>query len=359
MGEVVLMQVRQGHVVDTQSFSLSRSELPDEEVVAGFLSELYDADAPVDALPDEIILPVRPDAVQGLADWLSERRDKKVRVIVPKAGPRRKLLQMGSDNAAHAFREKRRASDEIEARLEDMRDRLRLHSVPRVIECCDISHLGGGDAVGAIVCMRDGLPYKKRYKSFHVRTTDIGDDYQAMYEVLARRFRRGRLADEGDNGSPGEDWELPDLFVVDGGRGQLGVALAAARDLGLHDLHVVALAKERESATGDKVVDRVYLPGQKNGIPLRPASASLYFLARARDEAHRFANDRRERIGHKRRFRSELDAVRGLGPATRKALLRELGSVQAIRAASDEQILGVDGVTRRHLTALRRVIPAP
>ncbi|HZO13265.1 MAG TPA: excinuclease ABC subunit UvrC [Polyangiaceae bacterium] len=354
MVELVLMQVRQGHVTDTQSFSLGRSELPDEEIVSSFVSQYYDTEGPSAVLPDELVLPVRPDAIEGIAEWLSELRGRRVHVLVPKAGPRKKLLAMACDNAQHAFHEKRRASDEIEARLEEIRVKLRLPAMPHVIECCDISHLGGGDVVGAIAALRNGQPDKKRYKSFHVRTAEAGDDYQAMYEVLARRFRRGR----NDEGTDGE-WELPDLFVVDGGRGQLGVALTAARDLGLHDLTIVALAKERENVLGEKLVDRVYLPGQKNGIPLRSTSASLYFLARARDEAHRFANDRRERVGKKRRLRSELDDIKGLGPSTRKALLRELGSMQAIKDATDEQILAVSGVNRRHLTALRKVIAAP
>jgi excinuclease ABC subunit C len=354
--ELVLLLVRQGHVTDSQSYSLGRNELPDEEIIAGFLSQYYAANLGVGVMPDELVLPVRPDAVQGLADWLGDIRGKKVRVVVPKKGPRAKLLALAADNAEHAFREKQRAVDEIDTRLAELRTKLRLPTLPRVIECCDISHLAGADTVGAVVCLRDGQPDKQRYRSFRLRSVQGGDDYGAMYEVLARRFRRGRAAREAGDES---GWELPDLFVVDGGRGQLGVALAAAHDLGLHDLPVVGLAKERESATGEKVVDRVYLPGQKNGILLKPTSASLYFLARARDEAHRFANRGRKRAGKVRRLRSELDDIKGIGPVARKALLRELGSLQAVRAASDAQILGVQGVTKRHLTALRKVIPAP
>lgn len=361
--ELVLLQVRQGHVVDTQSFSLERSELPDKEIVAGFLGQYYarlfgGEGIDVGSMPDEIIVPVRPEAATGMAEWLSERRGKKVRVMVPKQGGKRQLLQVALDNAEHAFKEKQRHRNDIELRLEEIRKKLRLPTLPRVIECCDISHHGGGDAVGAVVCLRDGEPDKRRYKSFKVNVTDEGDDYAAIYEVLARRFRRGRIAKEGVEEQAG-DWELPDLFVVDGGRGQLNVALTAARDLGLHDLSIVGLAKERESLTGDKLVDRVYVPGQKNGIPLKPTSASLYFLAHARDEAHRFANVQRNRRGKKRTFRSELDSIKGIGPKTRKALLKELGSLEAIRQASDETILGVDGVTKRHLTALRKALPPP
>lgn len=387
--EVLVLQVRAGRMTDTLSFSLRNVELPDEEVLAGFLAQYYgEAAQAASLIPDEILLPMLPDGAAGVAEWLGERRGRKVQMLVPQRGPKADLLKMAAENAAHAFREKQRASDDIEARLEELRDRLRLPTLPRRIECCDISHLGGGDTVGSIVALLDGQPDRKHYRSFNVKTVSDGDDYAAMYEVLGRRFRRGRLArdaaaeeqkkaeneaDPGENEAseaeppPSSDklevkagaWDLPDLFVVDGGRGQLKIALSAANDLGLHDLPIVGLAKERETVTGEKMVDRVYLPGQKNGIPLRSTSSALFFLARARDEAHRFANHARKRLGKSRRLRSELEDVPGIGEATQKALLRELGSMAALREASDEAILAVTGVTKRHLTALRKAIPAP
>ncbi len=409
IAEVELIKVRSGRVADTVSFSLRGVELPDEEILGNFLTQYYgdEAEVPVDVIPDEILMPLLPDGGEGVAEWLGDRRGRKVSLIVPQRGPRAELLAMARENAEHAFREKQRASDDIEARLEDLRERLRLPSLPRRIECCDISHLGGGDTVGSIVSLRDGQPDRKHYRSFRLRTKTDGDDYLAMYEVLARRFRRGRTAREAaaaeaaaeaeaeaiavvelsaeaaaiveadavreadasavadPEPAPASDkknetdWDLPDLFVVDGGRGQLNVALSVARDLGLHDLPIVGLAKERESVIGEKMVDRVYLPGQKNGILLRPGSSSLFFLARARDEAPRFANHIREKLGKARRLRSEIEDIPGLGDAVRKALLRELGSMTALRAATDPQILAVTGVTKRHLTAIRKVIAAP
>jgi excinuclease ABC subunit C len=370
---------------------------------------------------------------------------------------------MAQANAEHAFREQRRAIADVEERLAQVQKRLRLPTLPRRIECCDISHLGGTDTVGAIVALLDGQPDKKRYRTFRVRTVSAGDDYGAMYEVLARRFRRGRAAEEAKQAAGKEseaeaegtrdriDWDLPDLFVVDGGRGQLNVALAAARDLGLHELPIVALAKEKnipgypgraelrdegegegeddvpdeppesgerhadssdslaephqapehapepaavapseapiepsaapatpetpasgepqrsgkrrgrapERKKPDDLVDRVYLPGQKNGIPLKPNSAPLFFLARARDEAHRFSNRARERLGKARKLRSDLDDIPGIGPVTRRSLLKTLGSLAAIRCASDEALLAVPGVNQKTLRALRAYFPAP
>ncbi|WP_437545353.1 excinuclease ABC subunit UvrC [Sorangium sp. So ce367] len=445
--EVEVILVRRGRVTDTLSFSLRNMELPDDEVLGGFLNEYYGVASTT--IPDEVLVPVLPDGAEGVAEWLGDRRGRKVALFVPQRGPRVDLLKMANENAAHAFREKQRSSDDLEARLEEIRERLRLPTLPRRIECCDISHLGGGDTVGSIVALLDGQPDKKRYRSFNVKSVADGDDYAAMYEVLSRRFRRGKAARQassastadsevalGAEGAPESDvmegvtesdmmesdpaesdalesdategdladedialatasdappetdgtpvsaaaeresagsggdvsrraeagageWDLPDLFVVDGGRGQLQVALSAARDLGLHGLPIVGLAKERETQTGEKLVDRVYLPGQKNGIPLRSTSSALFFLARARDEAHRFANHARKRLGKARRLRSEIEDIPGLGSAVRTALLRELGSMEGVRRATDAQILAVTGVTKRHLSALRKVIPSP
>jgi excinuclease ABC subunit C len=254
--------------------------------------------------------------------------------------------------------------------------------------------------------MADGELDKKHYRSFNVRGEAmsaaaqgrLNDDYGAMYEVLARRFRRAIKAGElpettpvpppvsapapapapapatvadsarGFGGGSGSGagsgrhvddsaWEAPDLFVVDGGRGQLAVALAAAHDLGLHDLAVVALAKERENVLGETLTDRVYLPGQKNPIPLKSGTTSLFLLARLRDEAHRFSNRARLRLGKKRRMRSPLDDVKGLGDKAKKALLSHVGNLAAIRAADDATLLAVPGIAPRHLRALRTAFP--
>jgi excinuclease ABC subunit C len=398
--ELVLLLVRAGRVVDSATFSSRRVELPDDEVVAAFLREHYGEGGGGEThIPDEVLLPVLPEGAAGVAEWLSERRVQatpsgerapaKVQLLAPQRGQRRGLVDLAENNARHAYEEKRRAQSDMGERLLRVQERLRLPTLPRRIECADISHLGGDDTVGAVVALLDGKPDKKRYRTYNVRTAGPGDDYQAMYEVLRRRFRRGKaVADDavlggvgsGSGAGPGSesepepepgsgagpgpgsesepasdpDWQLPDLFVVDGGRGQLGVALAAAHDLGIHDLCVIGLAKEKENELGDRLVDRVYLPGQKNPIPLRPNSPELYMLALARDEAHRFSNKGRRRKGKRRRFESVLDSVKGIGPKTKKALLKQLGTVEALRTAADDQILAVPGVTRRHLEAVRR-----
>jgi excinuclease ABC subunit C len=428
--EIALLYVRAGKLADVTTYSIKQAEIPDEEIVAAFLAQHYGAslakggepaeggaeDVPATLVPHEVILAREPEGVDGIAEWLSDRAGHKVVLLFPKRGHRVDLLAMADENARHSFAEKRRRTDDVQERLRDLQERLRLPALPRRIECCDISHLGGGDTVGAVVAMFEGELDKKHYRTFNVRgdavrdqAGQINDDYGSMYEVLARRFRRAlrsaaETANGGDEDSPeapqekGEgkegDWELPDLFVVDGGRGQLAVALAAAHDLGLHELPIVALAKEREivpaeshagslslaeapaAATEDgdtpeagdttgpvppgmrvKVADRVYLPGQKNPIPLKSSTTSLFLLARLRDEAHRFSNRARMRIGKKRRFESPLDDVKGLGEKAKKALLAHVGNLAAIRAADDATLLAVPGITSRHVRALRAAFP--
>ncbi|MBN1611366.1 MAG: excinuclease ABC subunit UvrC [Polyangiaceae bacterium] len=382
--ELVVLCVRAGKVVEALSFSSKGVEVPDDEVIAAFVREHYrDGGTGSATVPDEVLVPALPDGSNGISDWLSDRRRENLasasrpgptrcRLMAPQRGLRRGLLDLAEQNAQHAFEEKRRTDEDMQGRLERVRLKLRLPTTPERIECCDISHLGGRDTVGAIVALYRGAPDKQRYRTFHVTTTEGGDDYTALREVLTRRLLRARGGHKEahaapevsepperqvEDRAPAEEpsgWELPDLLVVDGGRGQLAVALTAAHDLGIFELSIVGLAKEKEGPGGDKLVDRVYLPGQKNPIQLRPNSPELHILARARDEAHRFANRGRRAVGKRRRLASELDTIGGIGPKTRRALLAAFGSVERVLGASDEELLGVPGVTRRHVQAVRQ-----
>jgi excinuclease ABC subunit C len=357
--EISVLMIRSGRMRDTASFSFTRVEIEDDEVIGGLLRQLYGEQEEGHGLvPDEIIVPCLPEGVEGVEEWLSEVRGKKVQVVWPQRGRKVKLLAMAQENAEHSFQEKRRESDDIVARLAKLQARLRLPNLPRRIECIDISHLGGEDTVGAVVSMTDGKLDKKNYKIFHVKQVSGGDDYGAIYEVLSRRFQRGLKAADAQSSEEkappsATKWELPDLLVVDGGKGQLKVALTAARDLGLKNVAFVGLAKEREKEDGEQVVDRVFLPGQKNSIPLRNQSAALFFLARLRDEAHRFSNHHRKKLGKTRRFQSQLDNIPGVSERLKKELLKTFGSLAGVKKASDAELLAVSGVGRHVLHQMR------
>jgi excinuclease ABC subunit C len=345
--EVAVLQVRAGKLTNVRTFGLKDVSAPDDEICAQFALEYY---VPGSFVPQELLLPVEIEAMDGLAELLAELRGKSVKVLAPKKGPRAELVQMARDNASHAYREKARSKEDVEARLLTMQEKLRLPRLPRRIECVDVSHTGGTETVASIVALCDAQPDRKRYKSFHVKRVSGGDDYSAMYEVLSRRFRRGRNQDKG--------WEFPDLLVVDGGRGQLNVAQQALIDLGITDLPIAALAKEKPNALGEKLVDRVYLPGQKNPIEVRENAAALSLLALARDEAHRTSNALRLKLNKRSRIRSRLDEVQGIGPKTRTRLLTAFGSVRAIEEADEVALRGA-GATQAQALAILRSFHGP
>jgi len=346
--ELAVLMVRHGRMVGVRTFGVSELTVPDDELVGSFVGEYYGHGSFV---PDEVLIPTPVEAMEGVAALLSEQRGARTEVLRPIRGPRAQLVRMAMENAAHAFREKARAQEEVEQRLAEVQKKLRLPEVPRRFECVDISHLGGEHTVAVVVAFANGEPDRKRYRSFKVRGVQPGDDYAAMQQVLTRRFTRGKRAESG--------WELPQLLVVDGGRGQLGIALQVLRELGLEQLPAVGLAKEKDTMRGEHVVDRVYLPGQKNPVVVSESRA-LQMLAFARDEAHRASNALRVKQG-KTRLQSGLDSVRGVGPKTRRLLLKTFGSLEAVIAATEDALVDA-GTTRRQAKAIRahyHAEPAP
>lgn len=333
-----LLVVRDGKIVDRRLFLFAGQEFPEAELVSSFVGQYYEAGLLV---PAEVLLPVAVEEVEALAALLSERAGRAVGVRAPQRGRRAALVRLAAENAAQALAERRPSSEDRSESLARVARRLGLAEPPRRIECVDVAHHGGDRAVAAVAVLVDGEVAPDQGRTYNVKTAEAGDDYGSMYEVLSRRFRRVR------DGEPG--WEAPDLLVLDGGRGQLGVAEAAARDVGLPGLAMVALAKERPerpSETTDMTVDRVYLPGRLNPISVRPGSP-LLLLARARDEAHRLAGKQLRRQKTGRAVGSALEAIPGVGPRLRTALLRHFGSLRAVRAASVDELRTVPGVGAR------------
>lgn len=332
--ELSVLLARRGRVIGVRTFTVRKVSVPDDELLGTFVREYYGHGS---FIPHEVIVPLEIEAAQGLSEMLGESAGHKVAIVNPKRGNKAQLQRLAQDNAAHAYKEKAREQEDIDARLRRIMERLDLPKPPNRFECIDVSHLGGADTVAVIVSFERGAPDRKRYRSFRVRNVDGGDDYGAMFEVLSRRFKRAQADQSG--------WELPDLLVVDGGKGQLAMAERALAELGI-DLPIAALAKEKENALGKRVLDRVYLPGRKNAIDVRSGGASFSMLLHARDEAHRASNALREKVGKRRRMRSPLEDISGVGPKTRALLLKALGSVAAIEEASAETLVAA-GATKR------------
>ncbi|MEM9729600.1 MAG: excinuclease ABC subunit UvrC [Myxococcota bacterium] len=341
--EIAVLSLRGGRLFGVRTFPLRRVAVPNDEMLGGFLQQHYE-ERP--SLPDEILVPVQIEMSEALEELLSEKQARRARIAQPKRGAKVKLLDLARENAEHAFQEKERAREDVEARLEEIQRQLRLPIPPRQIECVDVSHTGGEETVSVFVALEDGEPARDRYRSFRVKQVRGGDDYGAMYEVLVRRLRRGKNEEEG--------WTLPDLLVVDGGKGQLGVLERAREDVGAKGLALASIAKPRVTASGQEEGDRIFVPGQKNPIPVRGSSA-LSILLLARDEAHRASNELRKKVGRKRRLRSELDGVPGIGPKTRGKLLRNLGSLRDVLAATEDQLVSA-GATRKQAKAIKRTL---
>jgi excinuclease ABC subunit C len=323
---ISVLFVRDGVVNGVSSYFLPEPLGGDPEVLTEVVKRFYGEERPV---PGEVLLPFAAEDQKLLGEWLSEQSDRRVVFKIPQRGDQVHLLRMAQSNArqVHADRDKReQAWDALAGQLQKA---LSLRRSPERIECLDISNISGEQAVGALVSFRAGEKEKIRYRHYKIRLSRGPDDYAMMQEVLARRLARGR-----------EEGGLPDLLLLDGGKGQLNVAVSVVRDLGLENgLELAAIAKEREEE-GEKL----FRPGRKNPILLVRHSPVLLYLMRIRDEAHRYGITFHRRWRHKQALSSVLDDAPGIGPARKEALLKSLGSLKRVRAASIEELAQVEGV---------------
>jgi len=337
--EVQVLHVRDGRVMGSAEHGFSDVRLDDGEVMASFLGQYYGGDAERQ-VPAEILTSVALEDDGAVEAFLGERAGRRVQVRLAQRGAGRELVQMAQHNAELALRRRLEARESVEAAQEELREKLGLARPPRRIECYDVSNLAGTLAVGSRVVFEDGQPRKADYRRYRIREAPAGDDLACMREVLTRRLARR------------EREPLPDLLVVDGGAGQLAVATALLRDAGL-ELDHVGLAKERDAEapsarvrrSGGLKAERLFLPGRKNPVLLPPDSRGLLLLQRTRDEAHRFAIEFQRGLRQKVGLTSILQEIPGIGPGKRRALLRELGSLRAVRAAAPERLAAVSGLS--------------
>ncbi len=342
LSQVCALFIRRGVLLEKRAFPLLAVPWDEQAVLGAVIKQYYLGGA---AVPDEILLPVYLEDAKMFAELLRERRGRPVKIRQAARGRLKELLKLARLNAENSLKMQGAGADP-RLIMQQLTEKLGLAREPRHIECYDISNLGGVYAAGSKVSFVNGLPWKEGYRRYRIKTLTGADDYGMMYEVLNRRLTSGRKGDE-----------MPDLIIVDGGKGHLAVAQAALKDLGITGVAVIALAKELRRGGGagsaKTAEERVYLPGRKD--PLYPSRwpPLLLFLQRIRDEAHRFARKYHVKIKEKSDFASLLDSIPAIGQFRRKALLTHFNSYEEIAAASPEELLRVPGLGVRTARKIR------
>jgi len=317
IASVQVFQMRDGQVQARREFSFEGIREEDAEFLASCLTRYYES---VDFVPETICVPIAPASREVLEEWLSDRKGSKVALLVPQRGPRRKLLETAAKNARLSFEAMFRAphTHGVEI-LEGLQEALGLDEPPHRIECFDISHIQGSDQVASLVVWEAGRPKRADFRRFRIKTLEGSDDFAAMAEVVGRRYTR--LLKEGK--------PLPDLVLIDGGKGQLSSAVAVLDRLGVGHVQVAAIAKREEE---------VFLDGRGDSIRIPHDSPILHLIQRIRDEAHRFAVTYHRKVRSRRTLTSELQEIDGVGPRRARLLLRRFGSVQGVKEAPLEAL---------------------
>ena len=334
--EFQILFFRRGLLIGNKSFHFSRLNLPDEEALAAFVRQYYAGEP---SIPKEVLLPLTIEDREVIQEWLSEKKALKAEVLSPQRGQKKDLVEMARKNAENAFQKRLTEKETFDLMLKELQIRLRLKKIPRRIECFDISNLFGTLAVGSRVVFQDGKVDRPGYRHFKIQAPSFPDDYAMMYEVLKRRYAK---ITEGD--------PAPDLLILDGGKGQLNVALAVLSELGLESIPAIGLAKEKEGGVRipeGKSADKIYLPQVKDAILLPAHSASLRYLQRIRDEAHRFAIAFHKKLRGKRGLQTILDEIPGIGEVKKKALLRHFGRLAKIQEASAPALREVENLNEK------------
>ena len=340
-GAVAVLPVREGLMGQPTARVLPALVGDDAEVLSSLINSWY---APGSLIPDEVLVPVLPLDAVALEEVLTERRGKRVALRMPRRGSKVGLLKLAAKNARVQYLADTDASQRHGQAMTDLAEALELPEPPRRMECFDNSNLQGSSPVAAMAVFIDGKPARAEYRRYRIKTVVGSDDYASMREVLDRRLRRGM-----------KEASLPDLIVVDGGRGQLGVAMAVLEDLGLHELPVCGIAKPRtEHRRGDRAAtDKVVLPHRKEPLRLSSTHPGLRILQHLRDETHRAAVRYHRKVRSASNLASALEGISGVGPKRRQALLRSLGSVEAVALADVETIAAVPGVGLAVARAIR------
>lgn len=330
----LVLKIREGKLIGKRSYILNKSvQNTDEELLRRTIEKWY---IESNFVPDEILLPLEPDDFEYISSWLGEMRQKSVKFLFPKIGEKKEILELAETNAKYILREYQVAQYNREQIIPkpvlSLQRDLKLKNPPRILECFDNSHLQGTDLVSSMVMFVDGKPYKSGYRKFKNKTVLSNDDFASMKEVVKRRYSRLLLDIEENKklAEPSDKIKLPDLVIIDGGKGQLSYAIEALEEIGLNGkFTIVGMAKRLEE---------LFFPYEKDSLILPKTSSSLRILQQIRDEAHRFAITYHRSLRDKRTLQTELTKIRGIGDTTAKKLLKELGSTENVKKADKETL---------------------
>jgi excinuclease ABC subunit C len=327
---VEILSIRNSKLIGQDHFIMegAQGESPGQ-ILTSFVKQYY---ASASHIPRLILLQHPVDEPTVLSKWLGQQRGGRVELQVPQRGAKRKLVDTATENAAQRLvlaQAKEMKPEVITSGLRELKQKLRLPKMPRRIECYDVSNIQGTLAVSSMVVLEKGRPKPAHYRRFRIKTVPSADDYAMLQETLRRRFKRSLTG--------GSTWAIiPDLVLIDGGKGQLSAALELRKELGLDSIPMASLAKENEE---------VFIPGDRKPVYIAKDSPALHILQRARDEAHRFAISYHRRLRRREGITSALDYISGIGPRRKKALLKKFGSLEAIKDASLEELSQTQGIT--------------
>jgi excinuclease ABC subunit C len=341
--DLQMLFVRGGLLIGRKDFFWPQSaDAPDEELVRSAIEQFYNKEVQP---PKELLVPTSLKDAALIEAWLSGKKGDGVRVIAPERGTKHQLVRLAEENAAAAVAEHLHNEETDRQAVEELKRLIRLEKAPRRIEAFDISNIMGDQSVASMVVWEEGQAKKSDYRKFRIKTVAGANDFASMQEVVMRRYGEA------------EGLPLPDLVLIDGGLGQLAAAMDGLRKVG-HKLPTIGLAKARGPREGhDRKEERVFLPGRKNPIILRPGSPVTRLLQRIRDEAHRFAITYHRKLRGKALVASKLDQIIGVGEIRRKKLLREFDSLEQIATATDEELKEAAGVDAKTAEEIRKALP--
>ncbi len=329
--EFTVLLSRGGSVVDKLDFSVRSPHGDEAECVREFLGRFYFSDHYV---PKRILLPLPIRDRDGYSEWLAGKRGKRVYIETPSRGPKSELVRFAMKNARESFSRKTEEKAKQGTLLRGIRKSAGIKRIPYAIECFDISNIQGNQTVASLVRFRNARPERDRYRRYRITATSGQDDFRSMYEVVYRRALRA----EDDN------WDLPDLMLIDGGKGQLNAAHAALRDCGVeNEVDLASIAKTE----GRRGIDRIYVHGKGEPCDFSSNKKGVYFLMRVRDEAHRFAITYHRELRKGKTLASQMDGVPGIGKKRKLLLLNHFGSVEKIKGATAEELASIKGMTKQ------------